>query len=63
MDGWMDGWMGPRYLKDSETGFFGEDGLFVVAGVGIVAVIVEPFLQQPHRFFGQVTASSFVLLR
>lgn len=55
--------MGPRYLKDSETGFFGEDGLFVVAGVGIVAVIVEPFLQQPHRFFGQVTASSFVLLR
>ena len=42
----------PIYLEHSKAGFFGENAFLIVAGVGIVAMIVKPLLEQPDRLFG-----------
>ncbi len=52
---------GAKNLEDGETGLSGQHGLLVVAGVGVVAVVVEPLFQQTHRLFGQVAAAPLVL--
>lgn len=49
-----------QYLQDGETGLFGQDGFLIVARVGVVAMVVQPFLEQPDRLFGQIASAPFI---
>lgn len=44
------------YLKNSEVGLPGKSHLFPIAGVSVVAMIVEPLLQDLDRLLGQVAS-------
>ncbi len=45
------------YLENSEVGFSGKGDLLAVTGISIVAVIVQPLLQDLDRLLGQVAAT------
>lgn len=48
------------YLEHGESGFFGKNSFFIIAGIGIVAMIVEPFLEQPDRLFRKIASSPLI---